>query len=132
MLKKGFTLIELLAVIIIVTILSSLVGLSIVKLVQSSKENLYNSEIVSIKEAAKIWSANNLSILPKEEACIYLKLGDLKEEGLLDESIINPKTNKEFSDDLIIKILSKENSNGSNVIEYEVDSNSIGECTYIY
>ena len=92
--RKGFTLIELLAVIIILSLLAVLASTSVTKIVTNSKNELYNTQIKLIKEAAMTWGADNLNKLPSEEgSCKYLNLRDLKRYGLLDSSIINPKTN---------------------------------------
>ena len=129
--NKGFTLIELLAVIIILSLLTTLVSTSVVKIVRDSKKNLYKSQLSSIKSAAMAWGADNPDKLPSNGKCNYITLSDLKEYGLLDEKIKNPKNSKEFSDDLKIKITSKETIYGNFNIDYEVDSEDIDNCIYI-
>ena len=128
--NKGFTLIELLAVIIILSLLAVLASTSSTKIVRDSKNNLYKSQIASIKSAASAWGADNPDKLPDEGKCKYFTLGDLKEYGLLDESLTNPKNSKELSDDMIIKIISKETSYGNYNITYEVDATDIDSCTF--
>ena len=131
--KNGFTLVELLAVIIILSLLALLASTSVTKIVTNSKNELYNAQISLIEEAAKSWGTDNLNKLSSENGeCKYISLRKLKEYGLLDESIVNPKTNKEFSDDIKIKISSNTSVYDSLVIDYEVDPNDISGCKPIY
>ena len=130
--KKGFTLVELLAVIIILSLLGLLISTSVTKVVKDSKEDLYDTQIKLIKSAAEAWGADNLYDLPEAGNCKYLLLQDLKEYGLIDNNITNPKTNKLFSDNLIIRIDGKQNVMGLNNVTYEVDSTDIKDCEPIY
>ena len=126
--NKGFTLVELLAVIIIISLLALLANTSVTKVVRDSKSELYASQIQMIKLAAESWGSENIDKLPDSGQCKYLTLGDLKNYGLLDSSVKNPKTDKEFSNNLNIKITATENKFGKTNISYEVDSNDISEC----
>ena len=129
--KKGFTLVELLAAIIILSLLALLAGTSVTNVVKNSKNELYDSQLALIKSAAELWGADNLSLLPNAGECKYLTLGDLKKYGTLDSNIINPKTNEEFSDDMIIKISSKETEYGSLDINYEIEPSDITGCSAV-
>ncbi len=130
--KKGFTLIELLAVIIILSLLAFLASTSVTKVVKDSKSDLYSTQISLIKTAAEAWGADNLDKLPELGECKYISLSNLKGYGLLDSSIINPKTNEEFSDDLKIKITSQTTGYGNADLTYEVAPTSITGCTEVY
>ena len=131
--KKGFTLVELLAVIIILSLLTVLASASVTKVVTNSKSELYDTQIELIKAAAQTWGADNLNKLPSEnDECKYLNLGELKKYGLLDSSIINPKTNKEFSDNMNIKITSILTDYGNLNFKYEVDAIDVSSCTPVY
>lgn len=130
--KKGFTLIELLAVIVILSLLGLLASNSITKIVKNSKDELYLTQIELIKSAAESWSADNLDLIPESGKCIVITLENLKDYGLIDSDIINPRTNKEFSDNMKIKISSKENKMGVLDIIHEVDSNETSDCGYVY
>ena len=129
--KKGFTLIELLAVITILSIIVLIASVSLSNVLKDSKEDLSNSQITAIKEATRSWSADNMDILPSNNDCSFLLLKDLKEDGLLDEKVIDPKNKKNISNDLKIKIESKMNGTGNSNLTYEVNPNSIKNCTYI-
>jgi len=126
--KKGFTLVELLAVIVILSLLALIANSSVVNVVKNSKSDLYNTQLKLIESAAETWGDDNFDKLPNEGECKYLTLANLKNYGLLEQKIINPKTNKEFSDNLYIKITSKINSSGMLKTTYRVDDN-INGCT---
>ncbi len=132
MIKNGFTLVELLAVIIILSLLALLASTAIVKLLGESKNDLYETQILAIEEAAKIWAADNLNKLPDIEECKYLTLEDLKEAGTLDSNVIDARTLEELSDDMIIKITGIKGQRGNLILNYEVDANSVADCQYVY
>jgi prepilin-type N-terminal cleavage/methylation domain-containing protein len=130
--NKGFTLVELLAVIIILSLLVVLASTSVSKIVKDSKNDLYDTQIELIKSAAEAWGADNLYELPDAGTCKYLTLKDLKQYGLIDPEIKNPKTNELFPNNLKIKITGEENSFGLNNITYEVDVEDIKNCGAVY
>ena len=126
--KNGFTLVELIAVIVILGLLALIANSSVINVVKNSKSDLYNTQLKLIESAAESWGNDNLDKLPNDGECKYLTLANLKNYGLMEEKILNPKTNKEFSDDLYIKITSKINSSGVLKTSYKVDDNVNG-CT---
>lgn len=126
--NKGFTLVELLAVIIILSLLAILASTSVSKIVKDSKNDLYDTQINLIKSAAEAWGADNLYDLPDDGTCKYLTLRDLKQYGLIDSQIKDPRTNELFPNKLLIKITGKKNSFGLNNVTYEVDSTDIENC----
>ena len=87
--KKGFTLIELLAVIIILALLVSIIGISVTGMLRRSKEKLYTDvELESIKKSAEMWGAYNMTKLPELDGeCRYITLSTLQNADLLNESI---------------------------------------------
>lgn len=130
--NKGFTLMELLAVIIILSLLALLANTSVTKVVKDSKVDLYNIQLENIKLAAESWGADNLYKLPNSGECKYLTVGDLKNYGLLDSELKDPRNNTDISDSLKIKISSKLTDYGTDVITYEVNPSNIEACTSIY
>ena len=129
--RKGFTLIELLAVITILALVALITSISVANMVKESKDELSDAQIKSIELAAKAWGADNITLLPSGDSCSFITLKDLKENGLLDSNISNPKDKEELSNDLKIKITSKLNSKGKSILTYEVNSSSVGNCSYI-
>lgn len=125
--KKGFTLIELLAVIVILAVLGLLLTPLVTRQINTSKEELYTSQMENIKEGAKNWSADNIDKLPEiENKCISVKLSTLKNQGYVDKKVVNPNTKEEFDENFGVKITF---SNGN--YKYEVLDNvtSSSECT---
>ena len=130
--NKGFTLMELLAVIIILSLLALLANTSVTKVVKDSKVDLYNIQLENIKLAAESWGADNLYKLPDSGECKYLTVGDLKNYGLLDSELKDPRNNTDISDSLKIKVSSELTDHGTNIINYEVNPSNIETCTSIY
>lgn len=128
---KGFTLVELLAVIIILSLLALLTSTAVTKLVSDAKDDLSETQIGLIKSATEVWIADNLNKLPDEGECSYLTLKDLKEYGVIDSSVLDPKNSQEISDDLKIKLTTSTTSYGINKTNYEITEN-ISSCKKIY
>lgn len=108
--NKGFTILELLAVITILAMLALIVIPAVSKQMDNSKDNLYSVQIKSIEDSAKAWGADNLFKLPDGDDCITVTLGYLKDGGYIDNSIINPKTNEDFSNTETFVNISKQNN----------------------
>ena len=103
--KKGFTLIELLAVIVILALLIIIVSPVINSSINRSKEAAFNEQILTIFKGAYDWSLNNTKILPaSNNDSVSIYLGQLKQTGNVVHDIKNPKTGKNFPDDLVINI----------------------------
>lgn len=129
--KNGFTLIELLAVIIILALLALLASTSVTKIVKDSREDLYQNQLISIKDTAEAWGADNLFKLPSAGECKYLTLSDLKESGLIDSDIKDPRTGELIPNDLKIKISTTLSSINKEITKYEVNPSDTTGCTHI-
>lgn len=127
--RKGFTLIELLSVIIILALLTLFVGTGVTRLVKKSKEDIYNTQLASIESAAMAWGIDNPNMLPSIGECKYIKIGLLKEYGLLDKNIMDSKTNSKISENMIIKIIGSSSKYGNLDIKYEVGATDIDGCS---
>ncbi|MBQ8234698.1 MAG: prepilin-type N-terminal cleavage/methylation domain-containing protein [Bacilli bacterium] len=110
--KKAFTLVELLATISILAIIISIATVSVIKIIDTNRQKLYDIEIKNIIEIAKLYYTNNLEELPDDNNNSCITLNTLISSGYTKE-IINPKTNKPFHN-LAIKVT---NSNGNYVYE---------------
>ena len=93
--KKGFTLIELLAVVVILGILVTIVGVTVTKSIKDSKEKLYQTQKSSIISSTEMWVADNIERI--SSGCIYITLKDLQDGGYADLNIKNPKTGTSFT-----------------------------------
>ena len=94
--KKGFTLIELLSVIVILATVSLIVFPSITAIIKSSKENLYNTQVLNIEASAKKWASENTSVLDSFHLnATYIDLIVLRKTGFLTaDKVKNPLTSE--------------------------------------
>lgn len=102
--NKGFTLIELLGVIIILAVIFVLVFPSVKDIVDTSKDTTNQKQINNILSATYNWTLKNTSYLPDKDSKVFITLGELKMNGLVDSNIIDISTNKPYSDDLVVSI----------------------------
>lgn len=104
---KGFTLIELLGVLVVLGFLALIVIPITTNLIKENKETLYNNQIKNIEEGARCLIAKNLFKINDYfvDDKLAVKLSTIKNSGCLGQSIINPKTSEEFSNDMVIQVL---------------------------
>lgn len=126
--NKGFTLVELLAVIIILSLLAILSITPVTKLVKDSKEELYETQVLAIKTAAETWGADNLLSLPDSGECKYITLQNLKEYGLMDSSVVDPRTNEQIPNDFKIYIVNSLTLEDKQNITYELEVSDSNDC----
>ena len=108
--RKAFTLIELMGVLVIIGILTVILVPVINNTIKNNKQNLHDKQIELIKVAAQNLATDNTYILPEEDGEeIYITLGQLRAMGYAEETIIDPLTNKNFPDNLIVMIIKKGN-----------------------
>ena len=111
--KNGFTLVEMLTVIIILVSLGLISIFTINKIVKRSGDDLYDIQVNTIKEAARNYAVKNGSTLG---ASNERTICDLKRNNLIDEDLVDPRTEKPFDESLIIKII---NDNSNYKIEFD-------------
>ncbi len=121
--KKGFTLAELLGVIVILGAVLLIISATFSTVLKQGEEDLYNDQINTIKLALEAWMSDNQR--PDLGEKITLSLSQLKEAGLIDIDIKNPKTKELFPNDMVLEIFNNEgiieynvNVNGNNVKDY--------------
>lgn len=116
--KKGFTLIELIGVIVIIALLALLITPVVTSVINNSKEKLYQNTLKNIELSAKDWFSDeeNIDKLPKNFETCYINLSELKNAGIVDKDIRNPKTDEPLTDELINIIVTKNN----NSYNYEI------------
>lgn len=121
--KKGFTLTELLGVIVILGALMLVIIPLVSTAIKNADEDLYNSQIESIKLSLESWMSDNQK--PNEGEYITLSLSQLKEAGLVELDIRNPITKELFPNDMILKI-----TNNNGIVEYTVNENGSNTKDY--
>ena len=108
---SGFTLVEILTVIILLSVIALVVTPIIVRNLNDSKKQLYQTQLDNIESAARTYMVKQT--FDSDFTIIYLR--DLKKAGLIDKNIKNPKTNELFSDCLQVKV-----TKSGVVYQYEV------------
>lgn len=117
--KKGFTLVEIIAVIALIAVI---VGIFIVNLVGKNDPKENNKDTVKqILSAADAYvSANKSEIEKLYEGYNFvdITIGDLKNNGLLSEDIINKETNEKYKDDVVVRVTLND---ATKATEFELD-----------
>ena len=109
--KKAFTLAELLGVIVVLGVIAIIATPAIQKTVRQNREKMYNVITEQLIDSAKDWAAKNSSKLPQNDGdSIKVNLAELKQSGLLQISVVNPKNNKTFSNQSFVTITKKFNN----------------------
>lgn len=138
--NKGFTLIELLATLVIISIVSVISVLAVNKVSENSRLDLCNTQVKNIKSAAMLWASDNKILLPTTDenevlinlsdlrngntdinslySGLVLTIGDLVEEGYIDEDIYDPISKKNIPVDTKITIWKSKKTYNYNVDYY--------------
>ena len=123
--RKAFTLIELMGVLVIIGILTVILVPVINNTIKNNKQTLYDNQLEMIRLAAQNLATDNTYILPEEDGEeIYITLGQLRAMGYAEGTIIDPLTNENFSDNLIVMIIKKGN-------DYDYVINLDGDVTIV-
>lgn len=95
--KKGITLIELLAVLVVMGLLATIVFVSVGGILGTSKDNTNSVQNKSIKEAAKMYLADNIDTIDFEnETSVDITLSTLVQNGYLTGTLKDNKSGKEY------------------------------------
>ena len=124
--KNGFTLVEMLTVIIILVTLGLLATISISGVVKNSSDRLYQIQVESIIDASRTYVLKNSSTLSDHNE---ITLCDLKRASLIERDLKNPKTEKEFANNLIVKIIKNDSGEYDFIFDAESQMNNY-YCDY--
>lgn len=120
--KKGFTLAELMGVIVILLAVFMIAIPTIDRTLKQGRQKLFDEQVETIKASLQEWTS--IYQKPREGEAIKLTLSQLKEAGLADYDITNPKTEKLFPNDMVLTIY-----NNDGILEYSVDTESGSNIT---
>lgn len=116
--KNGFTLIELMAVIIILALLSMIILPIVENSINSGKDDLYISQIDSIKVSLKKYAIDNInSKIRNVGDDIYISLYQLKIADYVNLDMADPRSEYLIPNDMILHIKKKEKSYIYEVLE---------------
>lgn len=103
--KKGFTLVELLAVVAILIVLALIITPIVDKNIKKSKEKMYLIQIENMRLVGKNYFTDNIQLRPTVDGNYYhIGINKLVEKGYIENNIKNPKTGKEFEEEIYIQI----------------------------
>jgi len=108
--KKGFTLVELLGVIVILSILV-LISIPIINsIVNDSKKQIKETNVITILDAAYSWAMDdelNIELPENDNEFITVTLDTIKKSGHLKKEVINAETGTAYADNCVITITKK-------------------------
>ena len=105
--KKGFTLVEIIVVVAILVVIAGIFSVNMINTLNKNKEEENKSVVTQITSAADAYVSTN----PEEVERLYngygyvdIKVGELRDNGLLSEELKNPETGERISDDEIVRV----------------------------
>lgn len=93
--KKAFTLVELLAVIIILSIITTMVTLSVSSYMKEAREQSFDALVNLIESSTELYLAENSANYPQLEVAgstFYIELNDLVTSKYIKANIIDERT----------------------------------------
>jgi len=91
--KKGFTLMELLGSVVIMSIVLTIATISVISVINSSKQKAYNTQVQLIVSKAKDWALNNETKLTPDGGINFIELSTLVSSGYIDNSTVSDPRN---------------------------------------
>lgn len=103
--KRGFTLVEMLAVITLLGLLALVIVPATEAVIASLKNDSYEAQIETLKTGLKNWSAEHVLKMPANNGeYIETTLGQLKKEGFIEVEFRDPRDNKCFNNNTILRV----------------------------
>ena len=102
--KNGFTLVEMIATLIILSIIAVIVTPNIYVSIKDYKNRLYDTQLDSIKQAAKNWVVDNVN-KTSDEYSLLITVQDLQRDGYIHEKLENPKDGGYFDESSVFVLV---------------------------
>ena len=103
--KKGFTLVEIIAVIVLLVTIGGIFTVSMVRKLNDKDNNKDTvKQIISAADAYVSANKEEIEKLYEGYNFVDITIKDLKNNGLLNDDVIDPNTNEKYSDDEKIRI----------------------------
>ncbi|MCI7554025.1 MAG: type II secretion system GspH family protein [Tenericutes bacterium] len=103
--KKGFTLVEIIAVIVLLVTIGGIFTVSMVRKLNDKENNKDTvKQIISAADAYVSANKEEIEKLYEGYNFVDITIKDLKNNGLLNDDIIDSNTNEKYSDDEKVRI----------------------------
>lgn len=103
--KKGFTLVEIIAVIVLLVTIGGIFTVSMVRKLNDKDNNKDTvKQIISAADAYVSANKEEIEKLYEGYNFVDITIKDLKNNGLLNDDVIDPNTNEKYSDDEKVRI----------------------------
>ena len=103
--KKGVTLVEIIAVIVLLVTIGGIFTVSMVRKLNDKENNKDTvKQIISAADAYVSANKEEIEKLYEGYNFVDITIKDLKNNGLLNDDIIDPNTNEKYSDDEKVRI----------------------------
>lgn len=113
--NRGLTLVELLSVLVVLSIIALIVTPVITKNIRENKQDIYESQLESIKDAGISYAADHVdNVDAYAEDGLRVTLQELQSGGYIDENIIDTKNGGKFDQSKTFVLIEKDTNNNSN------------------
>ena len=121
--KKGFTLVELLGVLVVLSVILMIAYPLVTSYITQTKQKAYDTQMEIMLSNLKSHVNEYKEWLPINDGeYVIITLGQLKAEGVVENSIINPLDGKEIEDSMEFKILKENNRYVYEIVETTVET----------
>ena len=104
--KKGFTLVEILVSIGLLALLGSAIAISLNRVFKDNNIKNYNEFVEKVKSSAMLYVNNTVDIINdlNDNSFKIITIGDLIDNGYINDTLVNPNTNKKIDKNEKIKV----------------------------
>lgn len=124
--QKGLTLIEMVATLIILSVIALIVTPNIYDNIREYKNQLFETQMNNVTEAAKSWATDNVKLLPSDSSySLKVTVQELQSGGYLSDNLKNPRDGGKFDESTVFALIN------CNYIE-ENPGNYVSNYNYTY